>query len=88
MLENHSIRHLTIIAVCLLAFYNGIENGFTFDDHLAIEGNADTFPVHVVSEQGSDLPMRPVSAGIWGNDIWGKNLLAEDSHRSYRPRTT
>lgn len=61
-----------ISLVCLLAFYNGLENDFVFDDTLAITGNADT---------RADTPW----PNLFENDIWGKNLLDEASHRSFRP---
>lgn len=61
-----------ISALCWVSFYNSIENEFVFDDDLAIVRNADV------------LATTPWS-NIWKNDIWGKHLLAHDSHRSYRP---
>jgi hypothetical protein len=63
---------ILIFALACGVFYPSLPNGFAFDDHLAIEGNADTAP---------DSPW----ADIWRNDIWGKSLRAVDSHRSFRP---
>jgi tetratricopeptide (TPR) repeat protein len=63
---------LTLFLTALLAFWTSLQNGFAFDDHLAIVENKDT------------LPSSPFSQ-IWSNDIWGKDLRAIDSHRSYRP---
>jgi len=62
----------TLSLTALLAFWSSLQNGFAFDDHLAIVENKDT------------LPSSPFSQ-IWSNDIWGKDLRAIDSHRSYRP---
>lgn len=65
---------LAVIVVCVIySFENGYHNQFTFDDHLAIEGNGDV-----------DVNHQPFSH-LWLSDIWGKDLLAHDSHRSYRP---
>ena len=62
---------------CWYSYYNGLSCDFTFDDHLAIVNNVDTAPTKSVtlSSVGS----------LWFNDIWGKDLQAIDSHRSYRP---
>ena len=43
-----------------------------FDDNLAIVNNSDT------SSSASFM-------ALWSHDIWGKSMLAEDSHHSYRP---
>ncbi len=63
---------LLLAAACVLAFRNGLNNWFAFDDHLAIVDNADTAP---------DTPY----SQLLQNDIWGKALVREDSHRSFRP---
>lgn len=68
-----------LVAVIIFAlstwwcFENSLSNGFTFDDHLAIEGNGDVDSHH-----------QPYFR-LWFDDIWGKDLLSHDSHRSYRP---
>jgi hypothetical protein len=54
------------------SFENGLENGFTFDDHLAIDGN-------------HDVTFDKYDSFLWFHDIWGKDLLEDDSHKSYRP---
>jgi hypothetical protein len=61
---------LSLCSVCV--YHNSLDNEFVFDDHLAIVNNADTDP----STSYLDL---------WKHDIWGKDLTAHDSHRSYRP---
>jgi hypothetical protein len=66
---------LAAVAVTVLSwasFYNSINNEFVFDDDLAIVRNADVSP---------STPWHL----LWKHDIWGKDLLAHDSHRSYRP---
>jgi hypothetical protein len=61
-----------VLIVLYLSFETGFFNGFTFDDHLAIDGNHDVI--------GSKY-----DTYLWFHDIWGKDLLEEDSHKSYRP---
>jgi hypothetical protein len=68
----HALLTIGLLAVVYLCFENGVHNEFTFDDHLAIEGNFDTDP----SQRYGD---------IWLHDIWGKDLVEVDSHKSYRP---
>eukprot|EP00667_Euglena_gracilis_P016387 EG_transcript_17143 len=62
-----------VLAVCLASYYNALWCGMVFDDHLAIEGNADC----------------NTSATSWGsvfhNDFWGRPLRTPESHGSYRP---
>lgn len=60
---------LLLVALC---FYNSLQNDFTFDDHLAIE-------------QNFDMDERQVFSHLWVHDIWGKDLIEPDSHKSYRP---
>lgn len=67
---------VSVVLLCVLvwvSFGNSWYNEFTFDDHLAIEGNGDV-----------DVNNQPFEH-LWLSDIWGKDLLAHDSHRSYRP---
>ena len=63
---------LVIVSLSIVAFINGLPNRFTFDDHLAIEGNYDTDP-------------KQSYYWLWFHDIWGKDLVEIDSHKSYRP---
>lgn len=63
------IMLLTVLAYC--CFNNSLSNSFTFDDHLAIVNNKD------VNGMTATL--------LWSNDIWGKDMRAHDSHKSYRP---
>ena len=48
--------------------------GFVFDDHLAVEANADAF-------------VGAPAADVWLHDFWGKPMGEADSHKSYRPLT-
>jgi hypothetical protein len=66
-------RRLVLVTVCCLFAFNGLNGGFVFDDNLAIVRNEDTSP-----NSASFL-------ALWSHDIWGKSMLAEDSHHSYRP---
>ena len=59
-------------AVAVVAYLSSISCDFVFDDTLAIVNNPDVQP-------HADL------AALWRNDFWGKVLVAEDSHKSYRP---
>lgn len=69
-----SLFVLIFIAVIVyISYENGLSNQFTFDDHLAIENNGD------VTQEFTNM------THIWSNDIWGKDLHAHDSHKSYRP---
>lgn len=68
----HWVVSLIIIAVVVVAsFWNSLDNAFAFDDHLAITNN------HDVKD--------PDAHRIWTDDIWGKELSAHDSHKSFRP---
>jgi hypothetical protein len=67
------VIHLIIISfICIITYYNSIDNGFTFDDHNAIEQNGDT-------------NLSNGYANIWMHDIWGRHLTSIESHKSYRP---
>lgn len=66
------LAFVLICIVCGVAYWNSLENSFCFDDHLAIVNNG-------------DVSLSTPWKNIWSNDIWGKNLLAVDSHRSFRP---
>lgn len=63
---------ILLFVMCICIFYNSLDNEFVFDDHLAIVNNADTDPATPFLD-------------LWKHDIWGKDLTAHDSHRSYRP---
>ena len=64
---------LVILGISIYySFENGLNNGFTFDDHLAIDGN-------------HDVTYDKYDPFLWFHDIWGKDLLEDDSHKSYRP---
>lgn len=63
---------ICIAGLIYVSYSNALKNDFVFDDHLAIVNNRDT----TSDSQWSDL---------FFHDIWGKNLTAIDSHRSYRP---
>lgn len=64
---------IAIIFIVIVAFKESLFHGFTFDDHLAIENNGD------VTQPFDNM------THIWTDDIWGKDLRAVDSHKSYRP---
>lgn len=69
----HLVIPLIIVIFADISYENAYQNAFTFDDNLAIVGNGDV-----------DARNQPFSE-LWKHDIWGKDLLALDSHRSYRP---
>lgn len=82
-----SLRNLAIalapciflVLLCIGSYYNALRNEFAFDDYLAIVNNKDVM-------YGSNSSNRITEYTIlWRNDIWGKNMGAFDSHRSYRP---
>ena len=60
-----------IVGLVYISFNNALDNAFVFDDHLAITNN------HDVKD--------PVGHNLWTDDIWGKELSAHDSHKSFRP---
>ena len=62
---------LFVGGIVWLSYQNALDNAFVFDDHLAITNNNDV--------------KNPGAHNIWTNDIWGKELSAHDSHKSYRP---
>eukprot|EP00981_Chlorochromonas_danica_P015886 scaffold14720_cov172-Ochromonas_danica.AAC.11 len=62
-----------LAVIVYISYENALPNQFTFDDHLAIENNGD------VTQEFTNM------THIWSNDIWGKDLHAHDSHKSYRP---
>jgi hypothetical protein len=64
---------LYLVLSCTLFSFSGLGGGFVFDDNLAIVGNTDTDPA-----------LSSFSV-LWSHDIWGKHMLAPDSHHSYRP---
>eukprot|EP01032_Pedospumella_encystans_P030946 gene30946-34925_t len=62
---------LLIVGLVHISFENSLDNAFVFDDHLAITNN------HDVKD--------PAGHRLWSDDIWGKELSAHDSHKSFRP---
>jgi Domain of unknown function (DUF1736) len=68
-----------VVLLCIGNYHNSLKNEFAFDDYLAIVNNRDV----MYGSNGTDH----VSAytKLWKNDIWGKDMKAIDSHRSYRP---
>jgi protein O-mannosyl-transferase len=63
---------ITLALLCVGLFSNCMVNDWAFDDYLAIYNNKD------VAENANYVD-------LWRHDIWGKSLLAHDSHRSFRP---
>ena len=61
-------------ALAVVAYLSSIGCDFVFDDTLAIVNNPDVQPHANLS-------------ALWRNDFWGKDLVAHDSHKSYRPIT-
>jgi hypothetical protein len=73
---------IILVLLCVGNYYNALENEFAFDDYLAIVNNKDVMYTSNNSDQSVDYTM------LWKHDIWGKNIEALDSHRSYRPLLT
>ena len=72
---------LALAFTCVVAwarwlFEPSCECDFTFDDHLGVLNNDD-----VDTGKTSAAPM-------WRHDIWGKELVKVDSHKSWRPLLT
>lgn len=65
---------LIIAAVSLVCYWNTCYGDFVFDDSEAITNNKD---------------LRPESSlfGLFVHDFWGGTLIANESHKSYRPLT-
>ena len=61
-------------AAAVACYLNAPPCAFVFDDHLAITNNPDV-------QAGASL------VALMHNDFWGKTLVKEDSHKSYRPLT-
>jgi hypothetical protein len=72
---------IALVLLCIGNYYNALRNEFAFDDFLAIVNNKDV----MYSSNSSD---RVEYALLWKHDIWGKDIGAVDSHRSYRPLLT
>jgi Domain of unknown function (DUF1736) len=68
-----------LVLLCIGSYHNSLRNEFAFDDYLAIVNNVD---VMYGSNGTSHLSEY---AKLWSKDIWGKEMSAHDSHRSYRP---
>lgn len=72
--------------LCWCTYENGLDNSFAFDDHLAITNNADTDPSSVnTSNHSIQHALLHMDYSFLQHDIWGKDIRAIDSHRSYRP---
>ncbi|KAG5479939.1 hypothetical protein LSCM1_06357 [Leishmania martiniquensis] len=67
--------HSLVLVAAAVIFNNGIFAEMTFDDHLAIERNADS------SANETSL------GSLFYNDFWGKPLISLESNGSYRPIT-
>lgn len=68
-----------LVTLCVINYRNSLRNEFAFDDYLAIVNNGDVM-------HGSNGTDHYAEYGkLWKNDIWGKDMQAYDSHRSYRP---
>jgi hypothetical protein len=72
MVVDYIFPLVIVVIVCYVSYENALSNDFVFDDHLAIVNNKDTSPAEPFSQ-------------ILQDDIWGKDMRAIDSHRSYRP---
>ena len=60
-------------AVGVALFWSSTRCGFCLDDHLAIEDN-------------SDVSSTLAGSAFW-HDFWGRDMNAENSHKSWRPLT-
>ena len=68
-----------LVLLCIGSYHNSLRNEFAFDDYLAIVNNVDVM-------YGSNGTSHLSEYGkLWSKDIWGKEMSAHDSHRSYRP---
>ncbi|GET88072.1 hypothetical protein, unknown function [Leishmania tarentolae] len=67
--------HSLLLLIAAVIFSNGVHGDLTFDDHLAIQRNADAWA------------NRRSLGSIFYNDFWGKLLDSATSNRSYRPFT-
>jgi hypothetical protein len=70
----YSVAVLFCTLVALAAYASSLACGFVFDDRLAILDNA-------------DLQLHTPVSELFVHDFWGKPLVKEDSHKSYRPLT-
>jgi hypothetical protein len=70
---------ISLVLLCFGCYRNSLANDFTFDDLSAIVNNPDV----KFNSEGTDHFF--ANAKLWTNDIWGKDMRALDSHRSYRP---
>jgi tetratricopeptide (TPR) repeat protein len=70
----YAVTVLFCTLVALAAYASSLACGFVFDDRLAILDNA-------------DLQLHTPVSELFVHDFWGKPLVKEDSHKSYRPLT-
>lgn len=68
-----------LVLLCIGSYHNSLRNEFAFDDYLAIVNNVDVMYGSNGTNHLSEY------AKLWSKDIWGKEMTAHDSHRSYRP---
>lgn len=68
-----------LVLLCIGSYHNSLRNEFAFDDYLAIVNNVDVMYGSNGTNHLSEY------AKLWSKDIWGKDMTAHDSHRSYRP---
>ena len=64
-------------ALCCASYCNTLENEFSFDDNFAVVKNPD------VSAEGGGSSL----AALLTHDFWGRDMNAENSHKSWRPLT-
>ena len=65
----------TLTAILAIgAYWPSLEGGFVFDDTEAIVNNADV------------MPSTPYTV-LFSNDFWGRSVVSNRSHKSYRPLT-
>ncbi len=88
------VAPVLLVLCCVLSYFNSLQGLFTFDDHLALEGNRDVRCSISPSTAESgfldillDLEGGPLRSKFFLHDFWGKNLDDIASHRSYRPLT-
>lgn len=70
------LTHAIVFFLAVLVYAPSRHCGVVFDDHLAIEQNADILE-----------PSAARWLQLWKNDFWGREMWSENSHTSYRPLT-
>ena len=69
---NAFVANLVIIGMCTVCYWNSLQNDLVHDDKFAILDNADIRP---------STPWM----NLFSNDFWGRSILDNSSHKSYRP---